>query len=151
MVVDLSVTTKKSKTYTLYLTNSMYFIHLQNRQFPFIFLFDNCCLPIYNIINKSSFRICKYHFFIEINFPISSNIPPSIFISCHNWVIRIIHNAFYNIIPFSINSKRRSQNKKHSFEQRKAYRLEKKNRYSMRSGTGLMNRSHVKEAVSRQR
>ena len=29
--------------------------------------------------------------------------------------------------------------------------LKKKNRYSMRSGTGLMNRSHVREAVSRQR
>ena len=29
--------------------------------------------------------------------------------------------------------------------------LKKKNRYSMRSGTGLTSRSHVKEAVSRQR
>jgi hypothetical protein len=29
--------------------------------------------------------------------------------------------------------------------------LKKKKRYSMRSGTGLMNRSHVREAVSRQR
>lgn len=29
--------------------------------------------------------------------------------------------------------------------------LKKKNRYLMRSGTGLMNRSHVREAVSRQR
>ena len=46
---------------------------------------------------------------------------------------------------------RRSQNKNHTFEQRKAYRLEKKNRYSMRFGTGLTSRSHVREAVSRQR
>ena len=29
--------------------------------------------------------------------------------------------------------------------------LKKKNRYSMRSGTGLTSRSHVREAVSRQR
>lgn len=45
----------------------------------------------------------------------------------------------------------RSQNKKHTFEQGKAYRLEKEKRYSMRSGAGLTSRSHVREAVSRQR
>lgn len=46
---------------------------------------------------------------------------------------------------------RRSQNKKHTFEQRKAYRLEKEKRYSTRSGAGLTSRSHVRKAVSRQR